>query len=106
MSRRIIMFLLALLIAVPTCSVSAQTTVTCTVNYYYTSSENPESVPKATKGFLSGSAWKITPASLSKSAYTKSSGGKTVTYTFKGWYKGIYGDSYYIEKPSDTLICL
>ena len=42
--------------------------------------------------------------------YTLPEGSVTYTakpaegYTFKGWYKGIYGDSYYIEKPSDTLI--
>ncbi len=25
-------------------------------------------------------------------------------YTFKGWYEGIFGDSHYIETPSETLI--
>ena len=25
-------------------------------------------------------------------------------YTFKGWYEGVYGDSHFIETPSDTLI--
>ena len=96
MSRRIVMLLLALLIAVPACSASAKTAVTCTVNYYYTSSENPEGGAKATKGTMSGSVWKITPARLSKSVYTKTLGNKTVTYTFKGWYTNIncLGKSY------------
>ncbi len=25
-------------------------------------------------------------------------------FTFKGWYEGVYGDSHFIETPSDTLI--
>ena len=42
--------------------------------------------------------------------YTLPEGSVTYTaksaegYTFKGWYEGVYGDSHYIEKPSDTLI--
>ncbi len=96
MSRRIIMILLALMIAMPVCSASARAAVTCTVNYYYTSAENPEGIPKATTGVRSGSLWKITPAKLSRSVYTKTSGSKTVTYTFKGWYTNIncLGKSY------------
>ena len=106
MSRRIIMIVIALLIATPACSASAQTAVTCTVNYYYTSSENPEGVPKATKGMLSGSAWRITPARLTKSVYTKTTGSKTVTYTFKGWYTNIncLGKSYAPGMETKELI--
>ena len=96
MIRNILMVLLALLIAVPAFCTFAQAATVCTVNYYYTSSENPEGVPKPTTGTLVSGRWKIKPAAVSTTVYIKTAGNKRTTYTFKGWYTNMncLGKSY------------
>ena len=89
MNRIIVLLLLSLLIAFPTCLVPVDAATVCTVNYYYTSTDNPEGVPDPTSGMFSGDKWKITPAEVSQMVYTKTVGAKTETYTFKGWYTNI-----------------
>ena len=89
MNRIIVLLLLSLLIAFPTCLVPVDAATVCSVNYYYTSTDNPEGVPDPTSGMFSGDKWKITPAEVSQMVYTKTVGAKTETYTFKGWYTNI-----------------
>ena len=76
-------------LVLPESNVEAYAQTTCVVNYYYTSSDNPEPVPKATRGTLSGVEWKIKPAGTSKKTYTNTRNGRQYTYTFDGWYTNI-----------------
>ena len=86
MIRKIILFVLLLFLTVSATGVSASGAAGCTVKYYYTSERNPEKVPAATSGVQSGSGWKIKPTGPSKTVYIKTVNGRTMAYTFDGWY--------------------
>lgn len=105
MVRMILWFMLALvLVACGACTEASGATV-CTVKYYYTSPQNPECVPAATTGALTGSRWKIKPAAPSRTVYAKNKNGKTMTYTFDGWYTNIncMGTRYMPGKETTAL---
>lgn len=108
MLKRAAAVTLALALTVCLAGAAASGATMCTVQYYYTSSQNPEGVPKATTGVLNGSKWKIRPAGPSKTTYTKTSGGKTMTYTFDGWYANIncMGNRYAPGKETSSLVPL
>ena len=89
MVRMILWFMLALVLMACGAGAEASGATVCTVKYYYTSPQNPEGVPAATTGTLTGSQWKIKPAGPSRTLYTKSKNGRAMTYTFDGWYTNI-----------------
>lgn len=89
MVKKIIILSLLLVLAATGTGIVVSGATGCTVKYYYTSEQNPESVPAATTGFQSGSKWKIKPAGPSKTVYSGSRKGKAITYTFDGWYTNI-----------------
>jgi len=86
MLKRVFVIAAALLIAAVQAELPVSGASTCTVQYYYTSSQNPEPVPGATKGSQSGTKWKIRPAGTARTEYKEQKHGKTITYTFDGWY--------------------
>ena len=96
---------LAVILAVCGTSITVSGATVCSVKYYYTSSQNPEGVPASTTGVLSGSKWKIRPAGPTRTVYTKSRNGKTMTYTFDGWYTNIncLGTRYAPGKETTSL---
>ena len=58
--------MLALVLMACGAGAEASGATVCTVKYYYTSPQNPEGVPAATTGTLTGSQWKIKPAGPSR----------------------------------------
>ena len=106
MVKKLIMFTLTVMLAVSGTSAAAAGTTGCTVKYYYTSETNPEAVPAATTGVKSGSTWKIKPAGPSRTVYTKTVNGRTMTYTFDGWYANINckGTKYLPGKETTALV--
>lgn len=106
MVKQILLFAVALILAVCSTSIAASGATACTVNYYYTSSQNPEGIPAATTGTLSGGQWKIKPAGPSRTAYTKNKNGRVMAYTFDGWYTNIncIGTKYQPGKETTAIV--
>ena len=105
MVKKILLLILTLLLTIPAITVPAFSASGCTVNYYYTSQQNPEPVPKATKGSLSGTKWKVIPSGPAKAVYSKAKNGRTMSYTFDGWYTNIncVGTKYLPGKETTAL---
>ena len=108
MIRKIIAAALLLVLAVSAAGTTASGTSGCSVRYYYTSSQNPEGVPAATTGVQSGSKWVIKPSGPSRTVYSKSKNGKTMTYTFDGWYANMNcrGTRYLPGRETTALVPL
>lgn len=106
MVRKIIIPLLILVLAICGTGITASGATMCTVHYYYTSSQNPEGVPRATTGTLNGATWKIKPASPARTVYTKNKNGRVMSYTFDGWYTNIncIGTKYLPGKETTSIV--
>lgn len=106
MIRKIIAVALLLVLAVSAAGTTASGASGCSVRYYYTSGQNPEGVPAATTGVQSGSKWLIKPAGPSRTVYAKNKNGKTLTYTFDGWYANMNcrGTKYLPGRETTALV--